>query len=261
MSADLLNAYLDDELSPDERADLERELAASADLRRELAELDATRSLLRSLPAVEPRRPIQRPGSVPVPSRRPRRLATAVAAVAAVWLAVLTVGVSLGSLPVVPEVDQLAIQHAAADTGETTMGFAEMDKDDMMDEDPAIVPDLGDGMGLTEVFQAGDMVQARYSDGEHAVSIFHERGKVDWDDMPGSGEVDMMDDGPMWKSSMGDVTVVVVERGDHVVTVVADGDMEAEMATKAGSMVPEVDDDPSFWSQLWSAPGNVLDRF
>lgn len=260
MSAELLNAYLDDELTPHERAEVDRALAASPALRRELAELDATRTLLRALPAVEPRRPIQRPATVPAPRRRPRRLATAVAAVAAIWLAVLSVGVSLGSLPVVPEVDQLALQHAAAQTGDTTMGFAEMDMKKMMDDDPAIVADLGDGMGLTEVFQAGGVVQARYSDGRHAVSIFHEPGAVDWDDMPDGGELDMMDDGPMWTSSMGDVTVVVVERGDHVVTVVADGDMEGEMATKAGAMVPEVDHDRSLWSRLRSAPGNVFDR-
>ena len=56
------------------------------------------------------------------------------------------------------------------------------------------------------------------------------------------------------------VTVLVVERGDLVVTVIADGDMEDDMATMAGSMVPKVDDDPSWWERLRSAPGNILDR-
>ena len=260
MSHELLNAYLDGELAPDERTQVERELAESVELRRELAELDATRSLLRALPQVEPSRPMQRPAAVPVPSRRPRRLGTVVAAVAAIWVFVLGIGVSLGSLPIVPEVEQLALQHAAAEEGDMTMGFEPMDMKKMMDDDPAVVPDIGHGMGLDSVYQADELVQARYSDGEHAVSIFHEPGEVDWDDMPASGEVEMMGDTPIWRSSMNGVTVLVVERGDLVVTVVADGDMEDDMATMAGTMVPKVDDDPSWWDRLKAAPGNLLDR-
>ena len=260
MSHDLLNAYLDGELDADERAQVERDLAASVELRQELAELDATRTLLRGLPAVEPARPIQRPASMPTPSRRPRRLGTAVAAVAAIWVVVLGVGVSLGSLPIVPEVEQLALQHAAAEEGDMTMGFEPMDMKKMMDDDPAVVPDLGHGMGLDSVYEAGDLVQAVYSDGDHAVSVFHERGEVDWDDMPDYGDVEMMGDTPIWRSSMNGVTVLVVERGDLVVTVVADGDMEDDMATMAGTMVPKVDEDMSWWEQLKAAPGNVIDR-
>lgn len=263
MSNELLNAYLDGELDADERAQVEAELAESVELRRELAELDATRSLLRALPQLEPERPIQRPATVPVPSRRPRRLGTVVAAVAAIWVFVLGIGVSLGSLPIVPEVEQLALQHAAAEEGDMTMGFEPMDMSkmkDMMDDDPALMTDIGHGMGLDSVYQADDLVQARYSDGEHAVSIFHERGEVDWGDMPEYGEVEMMGDTPIWRSSMSGVTVLVVERGDLVVTVVADGDMEDDMATMAGTMVPKVDDDPSWWDRLKAAPGNLLDR-
>ena len=119
---------------------------------------------------------MQRPAAVPVPSRRPRRLGTVVAAVAAIWVFVLGIGVSLGSLPIVPEVEQLALQHAAAEEGDMTMGFEPMDMKKMMDDDPAVVPDLGHGMGLDSVYEAGDLVQAVYSDGDHAVSVFHERG-------------------------------------------------------------------------------------
>ncbi len=261
MSADLLNAYLDGELTPEELARVERDLAASADLRRDLAELEATRSLLRSLPAVEPSRPITLPSTVPTPGRRPRRLGMAVAGVAAVWLVIMTIGVSLGSLPVVPDVEQLAVQHAAAEEGgDMPMGFSPMDADDMMKDDPAIMADIGHGMGLAAVYQADDLVQSWYSDGEHHVSVFHEPGEVDWDDMPDYGEVKMMDDGPMWRSTMGDLDVLVVERGDLVVTVVADGDMKDDMAMEASTMVPEVDDDPSIWDRLGDAPGNLFDR-
>lgn len=263
MSRDLLSAYLDGELADHERARVERDLAASAELRLELAELDATRSALRSLPDLAYPRAV-RPQTTAPTSRRPRRLGTAIAAVAAIWVVVLGVGVSLDSLPIVPDVDQLALQHAAADEGEMTMGFVPMDMKEMMDEDPAVIADIGHGMGLDSVYQADDVVQARYSDGDHAVSVFHERGRVDWDDMPSSGKVEMMGETPVWRSTLDGVTVVVVERGDLVVTVVADGDMaddmDDDMATMATTMVPPVDDDPSWWERLKAAPGNLIDR-
>lgn len=260
MSHDLLSAYLDDELSPAERARVEADLVSSPELRRELAELDATRSLLRALPPVSPLRPLQTGRAVPPPSRRVGRFGLAVGAVAAVWLVVLTIGVSLGSLPVVPDVDQLALQHAAAD-GTGPMGFVAMDMDDMKESDAAVMDDIGHGMGLDAVFQSDDIVHARYSDGVHAVSIFHEPGEVDWAEMPADGDMEMMDDGPIWRSSMGDVDVLVTQRGDLVVTIVADGDMADDMVTMASTMVPEVDMDESFWSRLKAAPGNLFDRF
>lgn len=262
MSDELLSAYLDNELTDAERAQVESDLATSATLRLDLAELEATRALLRGLPQLQPSsRWVPRAGGVPARPRRPRRLGLAVAAVAAVWLLILSVGVSLDSLPIVPDVDQLAVQHAAAETGEDPMGFAEMDADKMMDDDPAIMADIGHGMGLEGVFQLHDLVQARYSDGVHAVSVFHEPGEVDWGDMPGSGKVEMMDEGPVWRSTMGDVEVLVTERGSLVVIVVSDGDIDGDMAMAASTMVPEVDMDRSLWSRIKDAPGNLFDRF
>lgn len=257
---ELLSAYLDDELDDGERKQVDDALGASAELRKELAELEHTRSLLRGLPEVEPRRPVAVPAlSTPSSSRRTRRLAVAVTAVAAVWLVILTVGVRIGSLPVVPEVDQLALQHAAAQGDGADMGFQPMTADQMAD-DPAVFDDLGHGMAREAIFQSDDIVHVRYSDGIHAVSVFHQPGKVDWDDMPDMGSVEMMDDEPVWTSTMNDVEVLVAERGDLIVTVVADGDMDHEMTMMASSMVPEVDMDDGFWSTVMDAPGNILDR-
>lgn len=53
---ELLSAYIDNELAPAERETLEQRLASEALLRRELAELRATRDLLREQPWVTPPR-------------------------------------------------------------------------------------------------------------------------------------------------------------------------------------------------------------
>ncbi len=258
--SDLLNAYLDGELHDDERASVESALRESPDLELELVELSATRSMLRGLGPVEPHRPLtlgtqpgrDRSGG----ARRGGRLAIAVAGVAAVWLLVLSVGVSLGSLPLVPQVDQLALQHASADT----IDFQPMTIDQMAD-DPAVLDDIGLGMRREAIFQRGELVQVRYSDGEHTVSIFHQRGEIAWDEMPESGNVAVMPDGPIWTSTMDGFDVLVTQRGDLVVTVVADGDMDNEMTMAASKMVPEVDMDRGLWSRLMDAPGNIVDRF
>lgn len=258
--SDLLNAYLDGELGDDERVSVESALRESAEVKLELGELSATRAMLRGLGAVEPRRPItldtQAKRGHSGGARRGGRLAIAVAGVAAVWLLVLSVGVSLGSLPVVPQVDQLALQHASADT----IDFQPMTIDQMAD-DPAVLDDIGLGMRREAIFQSGELVQVRYSDGEHAVSIFHQRGEVAWDDMPDSGSVAMMPEGPIWTSTMDGYDVLVTQRGDLVVTVVADGDMDNEMTMAASAMVPEVDMGSGLWSRVMDAPGNVVDRF
>jgi hypothetical protein len=260
MNPELLTAHLDDELDPAERRAVEEALADSAELRAEYATLEATRALVRGLPQVEPRQPLVRPAAVPEPGRRTGRIGMMVAGVAAVWLVILTIGVSIGSLPIVPEVDQLTVQHASASETDMPMPFVPMDADDMMADDPAIMADIGHGMGLEAVYQLDDLVQSRYSDGIHAVSVFHEPGDVDWDDLPSGGTMEMMPDGQIWRMQMGDLDVLVTERGDLVVTIVADGDMDDDMAVMASSMVPTVDTDDSLWGRLKLAPGNILDR-
>ena len=249
---DLLSAYLDGELSTDERETVDAALDRSADLRHELEELSATRAMLRGLPAVAPVRPIEAPQ--PATTGRSRRYAGAVLAVAAVWLVVLSLGVGLGRLPVVPDVEQLSAQHAAA---EPMAGFAPMDMAEM--DDPAIMDEI-DGMARDAIYMRDDVVHVRYSDGSHDVSVFHQPGSVDWDDMPDMGKVDMMADGPVWRGVLDGQTVVVTERGDLIVTVVADGDMDEGMAMHASEKVPEVDKDESFWSKLRAAPGNLWNR-
>ena len=53
LTEDMLSAYLDDELSDEERAAVDEELAGSAEWRAVRAELDSTRALVRALPVRE----------------------------------------------------------------------------------------------------------------------------------------------------------------------------------------------------------------
>lgn len=259
--AHMLSAYLDDELTTAERDSVDGALTGSAELRRDLDELRATRTMLRGLPEVEPRRPLV-PQSAPAAaaggSRRPRRLALSVLSVAAVWLVVLSIGVNLGSLPIVPDVDQLALQHASASSGE--MDFRPMTTEEMAG-DPAVLGDIGSGMVREGIFQSGDLVQVRYSDGSHAVSVFHQPGELNLDDMPDSGEVEMMPTGPAWVTKMHGMDVLVTQRGDLIVTVVADSGVDHMMSVTASTMFPELEMDQSLWGRILDAPGNLFDRF
>ncbi len=195
-------------------------------------------------------------GPAAVPGRpRIRRLAVAALAAAAVWVVVVAVGLGLGSVPLVPDVDALRAQHAAAAPRE---GFVAMPMEDL--DDPAVMSDIGHDMVLSDLYASGDLVHARYSDGDHAVSVFHEPGRVGWDDLPASGSMKMMDDGPLWWGEMGGSDVLVFERGDLVVTVVVDPGLGDDMAMAVVEMVPPVEVSESLWSRLADAPGNVMDR-
>lgn len=252
----LLSAYLDDELDGAERAEVDARLVESPELRTELAELAATRRLLRDLPPVTPSRPLSLPAGAATPrAHRRRRLGIALVGVAAIWLVVLSIGVGLGRLPVIPDVEQFSAQHATADP---VGGFVPMESDDM--DDPAVMDDIGHGMVRDGVFMRGDVVYTRYSDGSHVLSVFHQPGTVDWNAMPDMGTVEMMPEGPLWHGAVGGNEVMVTQRGDLVVTVVVGDDMDDDMAMQASMAVPEVDIDESLWSRLRSAPANLIDR-
>ena len=282
--ADLLNAYLDDELDDTERSIVDQALADSPALRRELDELRATQALLRALPLVEPldtpfRTTAAEAGAAPstdLPSaatgrsadapvvaidrhRRRKAVGMALGAIAAGLLVVLGVGASLDPMPVAPPVDELASAHlGSADA----MGFDDMDAEAM--DDPAVLAGLGDGMDRMGVYARNDLVRTVYSDGSHDVSVFHRPGIVDWAALPADGE--MSDDGPTktWTGVRDETVVTVAERGDLVVVVVADADMGGDeardTAMEAVEMVPPVSVERGLWDRVRDAPANLVDR-
>lgn len=284
--SELLSAYLDDELTADERAFVEGALEASPELRRELDELRATQTLLRALPLVEPKggplhvvaddvvvsddgRPAigaEAPaGDAPVVSldrhrRRRTFVGAALGAVAAALLVVVGVGATLDPMPIAPSVEEFAAVHMG--TSGNVAAFDGMDGDTM--DDPAVLAGLGDGLDRMAVSARDDLVHTVYSDGTHEVSVFHEPGVVDWESLPADGE--MIVDGSIktWTGVRDEAVVAITERGDLMVVVVADAgmgtDVAKEKAMEAVEMVPQVSVSRSLWDRLGDAPGNVIDR-
>ena len=231
---DRVSAYLDDELSEDERARFESELEQNPELAAEVEATSSTKAALRALPPVEPRRNLVELGPAGAshkPNSGQRRwVASGVAlvgAVAAVWLLMALVVFSGGGSALVPALDDLVGQHELAAAQATADDFVPMERDEV---DMAMkAPDEIGGMEMGGVFQSDDVVQVVYTDGTHNVSVFHQSGEVAWDDMP-PGEMMSMAGDQAWHSTMHGSDVVVVGSADGVVTIVADGDMATAAA-------------------------------
>ena len=117
---DLLSAYLDGELAPDESAHLEAHLAGCGACRGELEATAGTRSLLRRLPELDPP-----PGLVARALARPRKRVLPVAWAAAAAAAVALGFVSAGGpeQPAPPTVDRLVQAHAASTGNDPVSGL------------------------------------------------------------------------------------------------------------------------------------------
>lgn len=283
--SELLSAYLDDELTADERAVVEESFESSPQLRRELDELRATQTMLRALPLVEPvRAPSQladggSAGNHPAPANeteapgvdapvvsldRHRRRRTfvraAIGAVAAALLVVVGVGATLDPMPITPSVEEFAAVHMG--TNGSAEAFDAMDGDTM--DDPAVLTSLGDGLDRMAVYARNDLVRTVYSDGTYEVSVFHEPGVVDWESLPADGE--MIVDGPVktWTGVRDETVVAITERGDLMVVIVADADMGTgdamDKTMDAVEMLPTVSVERGLWDRVGGAPGNLIDR-
>jgi anti-sigma factor RsiW len=135
MNDDMLSAYLDGELTDEERAAVEARLAESPEWRAQLAEIDEVRHLVRGMPvrnappgvlqppAVDPRAPAAGTATVS-PLRRHWRPVAAVAAVAAVLVAIVVVTPHRATTH--PSVAALANEHAAraSEGGDPVTGLA-----------------------------------------------------------------------------------------------------------------------------------------
>jgi hypothetical protein len=122
MNEDMLSAYLDGELTDEERAAVEARLAESAEWREQLAEIDEVRRLVRGMPAREAPAGVfeVRAADKPAPAasaatvsplRRHRRALAAVTAVAAALVAIVVVTPHRTTTH--PSVANLAAEHAA----------------------------------------------------------------------------------------------------------------------------------------------------
>ncbi len=258
---ELLDAYLDHELTRDERDAVDEALADSPELAAELAELAAVRSSLRDLPDVEPpagffEGMLERGSADPATAlpegvaslsgartkneervRVKRSLAsraTSIIAAAAVFLLVLGFGSGISAIERVPALDDFASRHAEAltamDTGEAaeTERFHAMPMQDVKD----LGPDSTDSMDMMGAYGTDDkIVQLIYSDeGGNIVSVFRQDGYVKVDDMPEADAMEMAGD-DAWRLENGGYDTLVVDRGGITYTLI--GDMSASSAMKS----------------------------
>lgn len=231
---ELLSAYLDGELTDEERAEVDAYLDRSAAAREELAGLDRARSLVRGLPAVDPpfgfyeraildERRAARAGGDGARRNAPRWPGLAAAGAAAAAL-VLVVGVTPVGDRVAPPVAAFAERHdemaSEAPTGTavppatavtttatpppTTADAGGFDPMPMAEADamggPYAIPAALDDYQRVAVYRAdAGTVHVVYRHGAAMVSVYEQVGTVDWTSLPDGDRMTVGDD-PAWAS-------------------------------------------------------------
>jgi hypothetical protein len=233
--AELLSAYLDNELDPSERARVERYLVDSADGRAQLDGLAEIRAALRELPPVDPPRPLVAPAApATVWARRAVPLLVAAAVVLLGGFFLFGRDDSSGSDPM--GADQLLALHQdaqrmMADEVDGTPGDLVVLTDTSQ---VAHMPeDLGAGMQRMGIYGTDGLVQLVYSDGDHVVSVFEQPDDAA---APMAGEPMDVADRPAMHQSMDGSEILMVDEGDMVLTVVGDGGIES-LSAMAGLVV------------------------
>lgn len=244
-----LSALLDGELLGDEETAARAHLAECPPCRDELAEVEATRAVLRGLPFVDPP-----PGFVDAyigGRRRRRRRAVAAAALASVaTFATLVVSGALGDdvPPVEPELEAFAAAHAGEPMGEP-MAADEMDL-------PVPMVDRLARFERTEVHVDDEVVQITFADdADEVLTVFEGYGRLDegegWPGVERTG-AEGMEVEPVqvevggaaeegWMVHLDSARLLVVEVGDVVYALVNDG--PGRDLVDAAADLPGGDDD------------------
>ncbi len=254
---DRLSAFLDGELDPVERAVIEAELDASAELRAELDAVSEVRDLLHNLEPVEvPGDFVFEPSAAPLADRdsrdpadktsdnviaidrRRRRRSTfakSVVAVAAVFALLVGVGSVIPGTEIVPAVDNLVSAHTA--TAEALpMPMPEDDMDDMV----KLGPDA-ESMPMMGAQEGDDYLQLVYGSPDEYISVFRQEGRLDATRLDGPQPMDMPDGSTAYQLYSGDLTVLVLETDGLVYTIVT-GDKMMDDAMKMADTLPADDD-------------------
>ncbi|MGI9603515.1 MAG: anti-sigma factor family protein [Acidimicrobiales bacterium] len=250
---DRLSAYLDGELDPADVDGLRAEIEADSALSTELEAIRRSRGLVAGLGPVEPPADFvfapaaddyhadDADNDATVVSLDERRRARPwLLGIAAATIFVLVLGFASGTpvADVVPPVDALVDQHAAAaeamPDGMVTGSFEVMPMDEMDDMGPAM-PD----MPMVAVYQSGEITQFLYDSAHGPVSVFRQDGSLD--DTGLTDAVAMpMESGTAQVMTTDDGDVVIVERDDVVFTVVGAADNH-DMVMATADSVPATD--------------------
>lgn len=248
MSDDRLSAFLDGELDDAERRALEARLSHDGALAAELDAVRHSRQLVRGLGPVEPPADFVFAPSggaadglaevVPLDRHRRRR---GLLAVAAVTIFFLVLGFASGTrvADVVPPVDDLVDQHAAA---------AEAMPDAVVDGSFELMPEVEDvddmgpampEMPMVAVYQADGIMQFLYDTDHGPVSVFRQEGTLDAGSLP-STEPMPTEAGMARYLVDAEREIIIIERDGVVFTVV--GDLtNHDMVMTAADAVPATD--------------------
>ena len=259
---DALSAMLDGQLEASEHEAVRAHLVVCADCAAELELLRATRTAVRSLPAVDPPPgffegllagglPEEAP-DVPVPAAvvplRSRRVAlgNAAAAVVAGLLLVAAYGGTQASA-VAPEVASNVEQHAAAVSSVSLggdnpiIGGSEVAPASLPHtgvHKPYTAPKALAGYTLVDAYRADEGVQLLYRKGVYGLSVFEQEGDLDGEGLPDNGTWFDVDGERAWRwdAPTAQGRVLVVQRGDLVVTLV--GDESSSAVRSAAEALP-----------------------
>ncbi|HEU5082515.1 MAG TPA: zf-HC2 domain-containing protein [Acidimicrobiales bacterium] len=213
---DLLSAHLDGELDPATDAWVVEHLAACPACRAAAEELAEARSLLRNLPPVDASPVIE---GFLERHRALIRSGAAFVGVAALVLAAIGLTAATVRPEVVPDLDGMADAHVAG--AHDRLGDVRPVTGDAGDYDapPGLI---GSDARLSRhaVFEGTDLTAVVYRDGDVALSVYEQPGRLDRDALP-PGEV-MAVGGHLAWFRPGSPVVAVAELGDLVITVVSE---------------------------------------
>jgi hypothetical protein len=260
---DELSGYVDDQLTDEERAVVERHLAECPECAAVIEEERRLRDLLRGLPLVDP--PFgfyERLLRQKVPSRPQRswvRTALinvgAAAAAFAVVLGLASTGESSDevaadevitkSASIVPSLDQLRGKRATPAEAESAAHYG--------------VPSSLAGTYQLAGFQLSDGIpQAVYSNGRQLLAVFVMRGRLDWGRLPNPRPV-TVNGSPAWQVRIDDADVVLVQRPDAVVVIT--GPPAQTDPNLASQIQPELSERDSLADRVEEAGRRLLETF
>lgn len=230
--AELLSAYIDDELSDAERAEVDEWLAGDPARRVELDGLAAVRDQVRALPWLEMPAGLTA-GASPLfgrgVSRRhrmsPRRANVFAGVTAAMAVVVLAGALVLGGgrpaeASAVPVDEAVEVHDGGPWTGTEADGY------------DVTAPPSVDGYRVVAIAHLDDgLTGMRYSDGTRSFSVFERAGRVKWESLEG-GQTFLIQDDPAWFGVRHGYDVMVLERGDRVYVVIGDDRSSAEKVSR-----------------------------
>jgi hypothetical protein len=282
--ADRLSALLDGELPPAEQAEVEAYLARRPEARQELDELARMRSLVRSLPAVEP--PFGFYERLLTPGSRRRSGHRWPSAMAALGVAAATIVLLVGVTPaadvVVPPVNAYADRHLdmmdgvggsiSPNSTPADSAAPSPSSTDPSTTDPAFTP-LGagelDAMGVPAHVASGyermggyagdgGVTHIMYAKGTLVISVYQQPGLVEWSALPPNGALVQIGTDPAWDLAGQNDEIMVAEHGATIFTIVAVGDHDGMLEVLRA--VPPASR-PTMTSRMSHACRAIVQRF